>query len=381
MKLGLKMASATLLVCSCAERRAPTLHPARDETNGALIVAYNRRVLAIANAEDHLLSLKGARTLSMMHLAVHDALNAIVPRYATYLELESAPGADPIAAAARAAHDVAVGQYPNAAAELARELDTWLLPLAEGPAKDSGQALGRAAAVALSKAREHDAWNAEGDYQLEPPGPGVYADFPAHSGTPPGFVFGSGWGRAKPFLLQGPRQFPLPPPPPLDSSAYAEAFEEVKTLGRFDSAMRSAEQTHIALWWKDFAENSMNRLAAEQVTDKADLWESARLFALINASIFDGTSTPSRANSHSTIGALTPRSDRRRTTAIRARRPRQNGTIRTATPIRFPPIPRRMRPFAQRRSGYCRARSAKRDPSASSRRRCPRPARSRRSRT
>jgi membrane-associated phospholipid phosphatase len=288
MKLGLKMASATLLVCSCAERRAPTLHPARDETNGALIVAYNRRVLAIANAEDHLLSLKGARTLSMMHLAVHDALNAIVPRYATYLELESAPGADPIAAAARAAHDVAVGQYPNAAAELARELDTWLLPLAEGPAKDSGQALGRAAAVALSKAREHDAWNAEGDYQLEPPGPGVYADFPAHSGTPPGFVFGSGWGRAKPFLLQGPRQFPLPPPPPLDSSAYAEAFEEVKTLGRFDSAMRSAEQTHIALWWKDFAENSMNRLAAEQVTDKADLWESARLFALINASIFDG---------------------------------------------------------------------------------------------
>jgi hypothetical protein len=288
MNLGLKVASATLLCCSCAERRATTLHPSREEQNGALIVAYNQRVLAIAKAEDQLLSLKGARTLSMMHLAIHDALNAIAPRYATYLELESAPDADAIAAAARAAHDVAVGQYPNAGAELAQELDTWLSSSADGPAKDAGQALGRAAAEAIAKARDGDAWDAEGEYQLEPPSPGVYATFPAHSGTPPGFVFGSGWGRAKPFLLQGPRQFPLPAPPPPESAAYAEAFEEVKTLGRFDSAVRSADQTHIAFWWKDFAESSMNRLAAHWVLGKADLWEAARLFALINASIFDG---------------------------------------------------------------------------------------------
>jgi membrane-associated phospholipid phosphatase len=289
MNLGLKAASVILLFFSCAERRAATtIQPSREEPKGALIVAYNRRLLAIANAEDHLLTLKGARTLAMMHLAVHDALNAIVPRYASYLDLESAPDADPTAAAAQAAHDVAVQQYPNAGDELALELDTWLLPLADGPAKASGRALGRAAAAAISKARQSDAWDADGEYQLAPPGPGVYATFSAHSGTPPDFVFGSGWGRARPFLLQGPQQFPLPPPPRIDSSAYAEAFEEVKSLGRFDSAVRTADQTHAAFWWKDFVENSLNRLAADWVIGKADLWESARLFALINASIFDG---------------------------------------------------------------------------------------------
>jgi hypothetical protein len=80
MNLRLKVASVVLPLCSCAEPRATTLHPSRDEPNGALIVAYNQRVLAIARAEDQLLSLKGVRTLSMMHLAVHDALNAIAGR-------------------------------------------------------------------------------------------------------------------------------------------------------------------------------------------------------------------------------------------------------------------------------------------------------------
>jgi membrane-associated phospholipid phosphatase len=288
MNLNLKMVSVIVLICSCAERQTTTLQPSREEPNGTLVVAFNRRLLAIANADDHLLSLKGARTLSMMHLAIHDALNAIVPRYATYLELESVPDADPTAAAAQAAHDVAVRQYPNAGSLLALELETWLSPLADGPAKDSGRALGRAAAAAITEARQDDAWAADGQYQLQPPGPGVYADFPAHSGTPPDFVFGSGWGRAKPFLLHGPQQFPLSPPPSLDSSTYAEAFKEVKTLGRFDSAERSADQTHAAWWWKDFVENSLNRLTAELVSDEMGLWPSARLFALINASIFDG---------------------------------------------------------------------------------------------
>ena len=42
------------------------------------------------------------------------------------------------------------------------------------------------------------------------------------------------------------------------------------------------------MWWKDFAENSHNRLARSLVTDEqTDLWESARLFALLNVSIMD----------------------------------------------------------------------------------------------
>ena len=57
------------------------------------------------------------------------------------------------------------------------------------------------AAAELLRMRQGDGWDAAGEYQLQPAAPGVYATFSQHSGTPPDFVFGSGWGRARPFLL------------------------------------------------------------------------------------------------------------------------------------------------------------------------------------
>lgn len=42
------------------------------------------------------------------------------------------------------------------------------------------------------------------------------------------------------------------------------------------------------MWWKDFVENSHNRLARELVTaERTDLWDAARLLALINMSVMD----------------------------------------------------------------------------------------------
>jgi membrane-associated phospholipid phosphatase len=119
--------------------------------------------------------------------------------------------------------------------------------------------------------------------------PGVYAEFAEHSGTPQGFVFGAGWALARPFMLESPGQLRAPPPPAIDSVAYAEAFDEVRELGRFDSPSRTADQTHLAMWWKEFVESSHNRLARElAVADRLDLWQAARLFALLEAAIYDG---------------------------------------------------------------------------------------------
>src|SRR5262245_9015535 len=51
-----------------------------------------------------------SRTMAMMHLAVHDALNTINRRFETYLyEGKAEPSADPGAAVAAAARDVLVG--------------------------------------------------------------------------------------------------------------------------------------------------------------------------------------------------------------------------------------------------------------------------------
>lgn len=149
-------------------------------------------------------------------------------------------------------------------------------------------ALGSAAARQILEARRGDGWNAEAEYQWHPMGPGVYAEFEEHSGTPKGFVFGAGWAIAEPFLLDRPNHFRSTPPPPIESEAYAEAFREVKEVGRYDSTSRTADQTHLAMWWKDFVENSHNRLARELVRrERLDLVATARLIALLETSVYD----------------------------------------------------------------------------------------------
>lgn len=262
--------------------------PPDPPSEARLIAAFNQRVLAIAVAEDRLLTLKGVRTAAMMHLAMHDALNAIEPRYTAYAWRDTAPDADPVTAAVEAAYTVAVDQYPDREAELAAERERRLAGMDGRAGYQRGLVAGKAAARAVLDRRRDDGWNREADYTWHPMAPGVYAEFHEHSGTPEGFVFGSGWATARPFFLERPDQFRSPPPPAIGSAAYAAAFDEVKAVGRHDSDVRTADQSHLAMWWKDFVENSHNRLARElAIASELDLWEAARLFALLNGAIFD----------------------------------------------------------------------------------------------
>jgi hypothetical protein len=62
----------------------------------------------------------------------------------------------------------------------------------------------------------------------------------------------------------------------------------VKAFGRHDSTVRTADHTGYAVWWMEFAEGSVNRLARQLVTcRRIPLWQAARLFALLNMSVFD----------------------------------------------------------------------------------------------
>lgn len=253
-----------------------------------LLVSWNERVLTAAEAEDGFLTLKGLRTAAMMHLAVHDALNAIDPHFATYLPIGSAADADPTAAAASAAFEVAVDQYPALAKELEAELGRWSQGVEDEAARARGLELGKAVAARISEERQGDGWDNEAEYLWHPMGPGVYAEFAEHSGTPEGFVFGSGWATARAFTLESPGHFRAPPPPEITSDEYTRAFREVKEVGRHESAGRTLDESHLAMWWKDFAESSHNRLARRlAVEEEMELWDAARMFALLNMAIFD----------------------------------------------------------------------------------------------
>ncbi len=259
--------------------------PARS---AAVAVDWNAAVLAIAEEEDGFLTLKGLRATAMMHLAMHDALSGINGRYTAYAHEGRAPDADPVAAITRAAFVVATDQYPDQVDKFRALQERWLSTASSGDAAEQGLALGETAARAVLASRRGDGWDGEAEYRWHPMAPGVYAEFHEHSDTPQGFVFGAGWARAKGFALERPDRFRSPPPPSIDSAEYTRAYTEVKEFGRFQSIKRTPDQTHLALWWKDFVENSHNRLARDLVVrEKLPLAEATRLFALLNMSVFD----------------------------------------------------------------------------------------------
>jgi len=258
-------------------------------SDAALATEWNEAVLTIAEAEDGFMTLKGLRTVTMMHIAMHDSLSAIDGRYEAYIFDGSSPTGNSIAASAQAALAVVVSQYPDQRQRFEEIRDRWLGKVSAGESLQDSMEIGNLAANAILADRDGDGWDGEAEYRWHPMAPGVYAEFQEHSGTPQGFIFGAGWAKARGFALERPDQFRAPPPPEISSDAYTRAFDEVKELGRFQSMNRTPDQTHIAMWWKDFAENSHNRLARDLI-DKEDLplQEAVRLLALLNMAIFDG---------------------------------------------------------------------------------------------
>ena len=259
-----------------------------ENYNCEALIDWNHLLIDYALEEDGLLTLKGVRTAAMTHIAMHNALNTIVPVFNTYHSNNTVVHADPIAAIAQAAYQVVVSHFPAKEDELKEKLDYWLNAIPDGMSKEEGIRLGSQNALDIIAERKQDNWNTESQYEWHPMAPGVYAEFNEHSGTPEGFIFGAGWAEASPFLLESSNQFRSPPPPTIDSPSYTLAFEEVKTYGIVNSIVRSQDQEHLAMWWKDFVENSHNRLARQLVVkEELNLWEGARLFALLNMTIYD----------------------------------------------------------------------------------------------
>src|SRR5262245_18711921 len=124
----------------------------------SLVVAWNEVVNEIAFAEDQFFTFKGVRAHAMMHIAIHDALNAILPLYRQYAFRRSDSFAHPIAAAAQAAHDVVLSQYPGEQAKLDAKLASWLSQIPDGFFKSRGIELGRQSAAATLALRTNDAW-------------------------------------------------------------------------------------------------------------------------------------------------------------------------------------------------------------------------------
>jgi len=244
-----------------------------------------------------------SRIYAMMHVAIHDALNAIDRRSRPYaFDAQAEASASPEAAVAAAARAVLVALI----AQLPLELDTQacidagvasveaaytaaLAAIPAGAAKAQGIVVGRAAAAAILDLRAED--GAVGPFLNfacpKDTDPGEYQCTP---GTP--FIVFEEWNNVIPFVLHHSAQFRPGPPYAVDRQKYTADFNEVKSLGGDDvttPSARNADETEIALFWWESSPLKWNRIARTVSADRGlTLWENARLFGLLNLALADG---------------------------------------------------------------------------------------------
>ena len=229
------------------------------------------------------------RFMAIVHTAVYDAVNGIVHKYTPCFVTDKAPhGARPQAAAVQAAYTALKSLFPAQTA-------TFDAQLADSLAKIPGNR-GRSVSIARGRAwGEHVAnvilaWRATDGFNTPLPGyfgstttAGIWRSPPAGTnadGTLPA-VFPQ-MAVLVPFAMTRHDQFRPGPPPALTSAQYAADVNEVKAIGRFDSALRTAEQTQLALLWQATGAAEENRVARSVVPPENDLVDNARLFALLN---------------------------------------------------------------------------------------------------
>lgn len=221
----------------------------------------------------------GLMDLALVHVAMHDAVQAIEGRFRPYHFAGSGTGS-PAAAAVAAAHRVLVLLYPTQApgpTGLDATYNNYLLT--HGLTGNPGLAVGEAAATAVFPAL----------YRPTALPPGVQPFFGRveigqwRTTVPMGFQV---LAHSKPFTLNRIDQFRPPPPPPMTSTVYAREYDEVKRLG-LATAHPNANSDVAWFWSANFVtqwNETARQLANAHVTNVGD---SARLFALINLAAAD----------------------------------------------------------------------------------------------
>ena len=189
------------------------------------VVTWNENAAKAATAACLHISGNGlaeSRMYAMVHVAVHDAVNAIDRRSRPYVFNANVNGPVSVdAAVAAAARDVLVSviaTLPESPACVASGIvvanalyAAALMPIPNGPAKTAGVALGQAAAAAIVGLRAGDGSETT-----------TWLDFDYPQGTKPGewrftpdgppLAFASNYGQVKPFVLTHSGQFwPGPP--------------------------------------------------------------------------------------------------------------------------------------------------------------------------
>jgi hypothetical protein len=251
------------------------------------VIQWNRTLLQILQTPGaQPATIHPTRSMAIVHLAMYDAVNAIVGGHEPYLALHAPRAASPEAAAAAAAHATLLALFPIDQSVIDAKFADSLAQIGDGAHVRQGIRVGNEAADAILAARAHDGSDSTPPAFVPQSGPGEYQL------TPPNFqqpVF-THWANVRPFVLEAADQFRPPPPPVVTSPRYTTDFDEIKSLGEINSSTRTAEQTNIGRFWGAApVQNVWNQIA--QIAGMSfgnSLAQNARMFALLDVSLADG---------------------------------------------------------------------------------------------
>jgi hypothetical protein len=220
------------------------------------------------------------RTITILHVAMFDAVNSIEPRYKPYkVQLPASPNTSKEAAAAAAAAAVLTKLVPDAGSDIQSTLTSYLATLPDGEAKSKGIELGQEVAMRILEARANDGASAPDAYRPKTK-PGVYIPTP--------ITVGSQFPNVTPFALTSPSQFRPKPPPPLKSEQWARDYNEIKDLGEKNSTKRTARQTEDARFWLLVGPRSTQPLPRQvAIARNMNVLDSARFMALVTVAAMD----------------------------------------------------------------------------------------------
>jgi hypothetical protein len=253
-----------------------------------------------ANALEQLGPGRASRAMAIVHIAMFDAINAVLGRYQTYTDVQPPHGPISLeAAVSQAAHDTLVALFPSQAESFDILLYEDLQDIRRPHARKNGMVLGRRVAAAILELRAND-----GSEKPEPlmGTEHITSDLPGRWRQDPISVIpialGAYWGQCVPFVLTTSSQFRVPPPASLTSPEYTAAYNEVKRVGGdgvTTPTERTPDQTHAGLFWAYDGTPSLcapprlyNQIAL-QIADQmgTDGVELARLLALLNVALAD----------------------------------------------------------------------------------------------
>ena len=223
--------------------------------------------------------------LAIVHVAMHDAIQAIERKYEPSLATPTATGHGSVAAAAAAAaHRVlSLKVCPS----YVTSLDAAFKPYLDG--ENPGLQVGHAAGDALIA-----------EYRVPPPPPFTAGTDPGEwRPTPPGnapflFLF---LAATKPFTFDDPSEFRAPPPPRLVSWEYLRDYIEVKRFGAVEShptvgACPAPKRTEVARFWSgNFISQWNEAVRLIAVDQQLSIGKAARLLALANLAAADAAIT------------------------------------------------------------------------------------------